>query len=464
MSFIAIDIGGSFIKGAVIDVDKLRLSRLIRITVPNFISVNTSFREINPQKIIAKVSQLIEKLLVHALPCEGIILCNQMHGFVLADSKSNAVSNFISWQDQRSLMQYPKGRRGRTYFAEMKGRIHPEMVLRCGNELKPGSPASVLYWHSKQQDSNLAGTVPTGIGDFITAKLTQSNPVTDITNAAAHGLYNLLDGKWDAEMISGLGLEKMNWPEIKPHGSIAGFYRINNKKIPIYTSCGDHQCAILGVLIDDDELSLNIATGSQVSILRTSSEFGNYQTRPFFENKYLRTVTHIPAGRSLNALINLLTELPSAQNLKINDPWPYIENRASKETSSNLKVAISFFPGAFGNSGFIKQIREDNLTIGHLFNSVFQNMVCNYYSSAMRLAPFGTYRRLVFSGGLINKSKLLQDMLQQRFQLPYRLSPHNEDTLMGLMALSLYYSKRVKCITDAVKIMREKFILSDSLS
>lgn len=464
MSFIAIDIGGSFIKGAVIDVDRLRLSRLIRITVPNFISVNTPFREINPQKIIAKVSQLIDKLLVPALPCEGIILCNQMHGFVLADSKNNAVSNFISWQDQRSLMPYPQGRRRKTYFAEMKGRIHPDMVLRCGNELKPGTPASVLYWHSKQQDANLAGLVPAGIGDFITAKLAPSNPGTDITNAAAHGLYNLLDGRWDTEMISDLGLEKMNWPEIKPHGSIAGFYSKNNKKIPIYTSCGDHQCAILGVLIDDDELSLNIATGSQVSILSTQIEFGNYQTRPFFEDKYLRTITHIPAGRSLNALINILTELPRAQNLKINDPWPYIEHRASQETSSDLKVAISFFPGALGNSGFIKQIREDNLTIGHLFNSVFQNMVCNYYRSALRLAPIGTYRRLVFSGGLINKSKLLQDMLQQRFQLPFRLSPHNEDTLMGLMVLSLYYSQRVECITDAVKIMREKFTLLDSLS
>ena len=67
--------------------------------------------------------------------------------------------------------------------------------------------------------------------------------------------------------------------------------------------------AILGALLQRDELSLNISTGSQVSLLKPKVEFGNFQTRPFFDGRFSITITHIPAGRALNALVKLLSEL-----------------------------------------------------------------------------------------------------------------------------------------------------------
>jgi hypothetical protein len=94
--------------------------------------------------------------------------------------------------------------------------------------------------------------------------------------------------------------------------------------VPCYTPIGDYQCAMVGALLQYGELSLNISTGSQVSLLKPQAEFGNYQTRPFFDGRFLATITHIPAGRSLNLLVKLFSKLAESQKIELADPWPYI--------------------------------------------------------------------------------------------------------------------------------------------
>jgi hypothetical protein len=66
-------------------------------------------------------------------------------------------------------------------------------------------------------------------------------------------------------------------------------------------------------LIRLEELSVNISAGAQASLLTSRFQPGGYQTRPYFDGLYLNTVTHIPAGRSLGILLDLLCELAKAQ-------------------------------------------------------------------------------------------------------------------------------------------------------
>jgi len=63
-----------------------------------------------------------------------------------------------------------------------------------------------------------------------------------------------------------------------------------------------------------------VATGSQVSRMTTVLTLGDYQTRPLFDGRFLNTFTYPPGGRSLNVLVDLVTELPAAQGVELQDP------------------------------------------------------------------------------------------------------------------------------------------------
>ena len=64
------------------------------------------------------------------------------------------------------------------------------------------------------------------------------------------------------------------------------------------------------------ELSINISTGSQVSRRTDRLEPGEVQTRAYFHGDLLQTITHLPAGRSLNVLVRLLTEVARAEGMQ----------------------------------------------------------------------------------------------------------------------------------------------------
>lgn len=64
----------------------------------------------------------------------------------------------------------------------------------------------------------------------------------------------------------------------------------------------DQQAALLGAGLEPGWVSVNLATGCQVSVL--SDEFStSVQTRPYFGGRFLHTVTHLPAGRLLAAAL-----------------------------------------------------------------------------------------------------------------------------------------------------------------
>jgi hypothetical protein len=217
---------------------------------------------------------------------------------------------------------------------------------------------------------------------------------------------------------------------------------------------GDHQCALAGAFLGPRELSLNIATGSQVSLLTPQLQLGDYQTRPFFDGQFLNTITHIPAGRSLNVLLGLLAELAAAEGLQLGDPWTTIQQAVAGVAGTDLAVDLAFFPGPVGERGAIANIREGNLTLGDLFYAAFSNMADNYHTCALQLAPNRDWQTLVFSGGLAQKLERLREMILARLPGPYRLCTSTEDTLLGLLVLALVVSGRAPTVAAAIETVR----------
>ncbi len=456
MSLIGIDLGTSFIKAGVLDLETLQLKHVQRVPFPEMLpALPTQYREFDPAKIMLAVHKVLSDIAPFAQDCEGIVICTQMHGVVFTTEQGEARSNLTTWQDQRVLDTHPS--HSGTYFDVLKARLNVDELRQLGNELRAGLPIGLFFWMAEQGKLPARDLIPASLADFVIANLCNCRPSTEITNAMAHGLLNLDTLDWHDEVIYKTGLTELSLPTILPHGSVAGWLEWGRQQIPCYTPVGDYQCSIVGALLRDDELSLNISTGSQVSLLKPYSEFGNFQTRPFFDGRFSITVTHIPAGRALNALVKLLSELAVSQGQELPDPWTYITQAAAQVHSPRLRANLAFYNSAVGDEGGFTHLREDELTIGHLFRAAFQSMAENYAMFAQRLSPQRDWNRLVFSGGLVQKIDMLRQLICEQFDAEYRVSPVQEDTLLGLMTLGLAFTGRTVSVAAATALLSDVY-------
>lgn len=456
MKLIGIDLGTSFLKGAVLDLDALAIRRIERQPFPEPVrGLAEAFREFAPAEIAAATRCLLDRLLRHAPDAAGVVMCSQLHGLVFTTERGEAVSNAINWQDQRALQPLPGGHG--SYFDEVNRRITRQERGELGNEPRPGLPLCYLFWLAQNNRLPAKPVVAASLPNFVIANLCGCLPKSDVTNAFAHGALDVQTLSWHQPVIRKLGLDGVRWPEIHPQGTVAGEYTVGSRRLPVFMPVGDYHCSQVGAFLDEGELSVNISTGSAVIQLARGCELGDFQTRPWFDGRFLKTVTHIPGGRALNALVRLLVELAHAQGVKLQDPWDYILAEAARVESTDLRVDPAFYFSAMGDHGAITNAREENLTVGNLFHAAFAGMADNYARCAARVAPGKDWTRLVFSGGVALKTDLLRRLICQRLGQAHRLAASGEDTLLGLLVLSLAFTGRFPSVAEAIAFARKHY-------
>ena len=427
MPAIVIDLGSTFIKGAVADLDACRLGSVRRHPFPPPLTGRPAgFFEVNPEAVAAAFTTMLDALLEECGTCEGLFLSTQMHGLVITSERGEALSPVVTWQDTRAA--------GACY-EEVRERIGEEAIRETGNDFRPGLPVCALYWMARENALPARHAIPAGIADFVLARLSETASGIDQTNAASHGALDLARGCWHAGVVEALGLGHLAWPEIHGQGTRVCTLTRQGQTFPCYAPVGDSQAALAGVLLAEDELSLNISTGSQAAVLSTKAEPGDCAVRPFFDGKFLRLVAHVPAGLALQALLDLLCEIPRARGLEIPDPWDYVTEAVSQVRDSGLDVDLSFYPTSFGDRGGIGNIQREELTVGHFFHSAYRGLAENYAACLTRLAPDTPPRRIAFSGGLARRQEKLREMIATRLDLPYRQSQTEEEALAGLLVL-----------------------------
>ncbi len=448
-AYIALDLGTSFIKAALVYPAERRVAHISRRPFPEPLAGRPAlWVEVDPAQVTAAVRSLLEELAPRAPECGGVVMCGQMAGLVLTGATGQALSPYISWRDQRLTLPAPGG--GGTYYDRLTERLSADDRRQLGQEVRPGATPSYLFWLAQ------TGQLPAGepyaatLLEFVLANLCGAPPVMEPTLAI--GFLNLETGDWHHEVLAKLGLAGVRWPALGDFRTVVGQVRVDGRRLPCYAAVGDQQCALVGAGVAADELSLNISTGSQASRTTPTLALGPYQTRPFFDGRFMNTITHIPAGRALNVLLALATELsgPDAR-----DPWPYLHQAAVAAGDTDLQVDLAFFPSPVGQRGTITNIHTDNLTLGHVFRAALRNMADNYQTCARRLAPAQDWQTLVFSGGLAHHLPLLRELILERLPGPARLSAVTEDTLTGLLALTQVLSGEAGTVAAAAESLRE---------
>lgn len=440
---LGVDIGSTSIKGCVLDLMQTKLGPVHQVAFPEPLASHSPlYHEVDVASVVAGVRQVLKELVAECPSARHAVFCSQMGGLILTDRQGGALGNYISWRDQRMLSRNPDS--DTTYWYEFRQRTTRDDLRRNGNELQPGSTISLLYWLAVNRSLPDSSFLAMQLGDYVVARLCDAGPCTEATMAL--GTIDLTTFQRCDEWVKRLGCVRVEWPAILPPSQPVGVCRIGEHPITCFPSIGDHQAALRGVGLRPRELSINVSTGSQVSLLTESLQLGDYQTRPYGDGRYLNTLTHLPAGRALNGLIDLLSELSQHEGYAVRDPWSIIEKEVESLRSTRyeeespehekLDIHLSFFAGPLGEEGSVHHIRLDNLTIGHWFHAAFRRMAKNYALCAARLGDASCYDTIALSGGLVQRLKVLREMIAEEFSCPARLIEFEEETLRGLLTIA----------------------------
>lgn len=449
MRFLGVDVGSSFIKGAVLDLDACAVSAVERTAAPETVGgLEPTFREVDPDVFLEGTRQVLERLYALAPDACGVVLCSQLHGTLLCDAAARPLTRFVTWQDTRTLLPLPGA--SESCYDAIERLVGPDDRRLLGNERVPGLPINQLHWlagHGRLP----AGAIPATLPFFLAARLCHDVIACDVTQGHGQGAVNIHTLDWHRPVLERLGLERLAWPRIVPQGDVVGQWRHGGRSLPVHAPVGDYHCSQVGALLHPDELSVNISTGSAVIRIARGCEMGDFQTRPWFDGTYLKTITHIPGGRAVNALLSLLGELAAAEGVTLRDPWGTAVTCATQVADGGgLEVDPAFYAGSMGDHGAIANLCESNMTVGHLFHALFTGMADNYARAAARIAPEHDWSRLVFSGGVAAKTPLLRRLIMDRLGTGHRLAPVEEDTLFGLLVLARAFAGRCPSVADAI--------------
>jgi xylulokinase len=455
MTYIAVDIGTSYIKGGIVDTDAVTLSEVRRKQSPSSIRhTEPLLHELDPSAIVSIVQHLIEELMSNDASCQGVLMCGQMSGLVLCSEDGRPLTNYISWRDGRCLMPHPSGEA--TYFDLFTERVGSDAQRRLGNEFRPGMPLAFLHWlHERHELPTDQPASPVTLPDFVAANLCGSRPVMEWTSTC--GSLDVASLSFPDDLIEALGLGDLQWPEIVDYKTLVGECHIGGKHLPVYAPVGDQQCALAGMLLMPGELSVNIATGSQLAMISDTADVGECQVRAYFDGQFLRTISHVPAGRALTVIMDLLTEISANQGLNSDGAWDCFFEQAEATECSDLEVNLALFPSPIPGPGGILNMREDNVSVGHIARACFEQMSAYYEMLSRRIEPNRDWQRIVLSGGISNKSDLLRRRILDRLGGDYRLAAEAEDTLLGLMVLGRVIDGQNETVADAARhVTRER--------
>ncbi|MCA9012112.1 MAG: hypothetical protein KDB01_20310 [Planctomycetaceae bacterium] len=428
---IGLDIGSSTIKAGILDLDSGAVTDLTREAFPERIAGLPSHHfEVDPDEVVRRVAGLIHRLATAAPDIDSIFCCGQMGGVLLCNQKLRPLTNYLSWRDQRTTLPNDSGL---TTLESLRNRWTDSMFEVIGSELKPGSATSLLFWLQQRRQLPDQAT-PVTLGDYVVSKL--CGVPLQMERTQTIGMLNLRTGDWYHEAFAHLHLEDLHWPQLTTTDHAAGTMVIAGRSLSIYPVVGDQQAALRGIDLQPHELSVNLSTGAQVSQITATFQPAQCQSRSWFHGQFLNTITHIPAGRSLNVLESLLTELARRAGLHIEDSWNLIAQAVSQSEGGGLRSDLSFFAGALGCEGRIEGITTENLTVGNLFQSAFDFMADSCLTCSQRLNPQPAWHQLAVSGGLVQSFPTLRQKLQDRFRLPFREVAEQEETLLGLLKIA----------------------------
>jgi len=344
-----------------------------------------------PLRLYRNAFEELVRLIDIKQQADKIFTCFEMHGFSLDDY-------YYSWKDARADLSWSY-----QFYNETKMRLKPGMAF---------STIKALNIKNKK-----IGTLANAILDEIEGN--------HISLVASQGLVQYSSADLSDKILHYLNCE--TYPIVD---SYLGASTIDKKRYQIYGGLGDLQAALIGSdLGNAADLVLNLGTGSQVAMLMSN---GEGDLRPIDKSSWAKVITHIPAGRALNVLAELLE--PS----RFWNIWNQLTIDDLLEQNP-IQVDLKIFEGSWGyispdKSGLV--YLKESQTIKQFISAIACSWLNQYCLAIETIDKDCITKNVILSGGLADKSHFALDYLghkdrTRKYSLMKTLT--GETTLDGLI-------------------------------
>ena len=430
--FIAIDIGSSFLKAAVFDIEQNSIVEQVKVKSPaKEILADGNKYEVKAALYVDLVKKFIDEFSSKYQNIKGLLLSTQQHGFVYEVDKD---CRYISWQDQRCIEIKAKDESYLDYLHS----IIPEPLLKpCGVPLKPALGMCNLFTMLEQDPALPRNGELYTLGSYIYKHIIGRN-IAHPQNLTQLGIYQVHDKIYNRELLKLLGLEQVKLPEITDSDTqVVGVLHKNGQEIKVYPDFGDVQISALGAGLPYDGALINIATAAQVLVPTNEFSRGKFETRPYFNNSYIKVISNMPSGRNIDVFIRFISQVMlDVFGIKTEPGFIFEQvHRLLKDKKlSALEIDPRFYAtGDHVSGGVISGINANNLNISMLFAALFKSMAKTYISTIKDLCDLYKLSAIVCAGGVSWRLPELIQEIEKEAHIPCRLSLMEDESLNGML-------------------------------
>ena len=406
--FALLDIGGTDIKSSIYLTERDEISFLKRSKTPNLLKPSEIKREIDPNVLLKEIYIHLTEIKSLNIEISGLLVSGQMGGWITTNESNNPLSNIISWQDLRSTIK------------KDSLNIDPSFIQLNGGESRAGLPLFGLLsdYHERELTDKIRFHTLTS---FVAASLSRDYQyLIHKTDIASSGMYNIYDNSYFLELIKERNV-KICLPEVCESLTPIGYSDFLN--CAVYTPVGDQQASLYGARLDKNSLVINIGTGGQASKIYDGKITKN-QVRPYFFGAKIETITHLPAGR----LIDFIVELSTKEKVNDKDFKEFynaepIENIITNLNLTEFEECINVLERDFSH-------HEPDLFPGT------SNAIIQHYLKTIDSLEISEIDRFVFVGGVGHNYKMLHKKVKNKYNIEIQVPNLEESTLQGLGYLS----------------------------
>ena len=422
MKTLGLDIGTTTISAVVAENTQI----LTALTLKNgsFLASSNSWERIqDPNFIRTTALQAVETLLRQHPDTARIGLTGQMHGILYLDRTGNPVSPLYTWQDGRGDQRYD----GALTYTEVLERT-------TGYALAAGYGMVTHFYNLKNGLVPENAVVLCTIQDYLAMVLTESSaPVTDASDGASFGMFDVEKGCFDATALEMAGINPAMLPPIAKNPHI-GCYK---GKIPVYAAIGDNQASFLGAVGGElQSMLVNVGTGGQFSVYTPEyMTCPGLETRPFLGG-FLLVGASLCGGRAYALMERFFRDSVFAMTGECPENcYDAMDKLLRQGMPENIPELTPLFQGTRQDPtlrGSLVGLSTENFTPRHFLWAMLKGMAGELHGMYRQyLLGGGKPARLVGSGNGLRMNRHLQRCVSEAFDMTLTMSACAEEAAAG---------------------------------
>ena len=341
-----------------------------------------------------------------------IIICSEMHGYALFNEKTNKITKYFSWRFQKKNYLTKK------IIKNLENRNFQKIT-----GLKPRLGLPIVNWLSHQNNKSDKNFL-CGIGEILCIIGGKYNGTLHSTYAQSTGFYKINNDSFFNKKIFSNKI-------VKTKKNLIGTILFKNEKKNIYGGYGDLQAAFTGTKIKNNEILINMGTGSQIILKNNTLNLNSFEKRNYFNNE-LNCKTHIPSGRSLDLIADKINKIYHKQNYF----WIKLKKIKLKNLiQCNENIDLDYFK--------LKKVLNTNEIKKNLneFMIIVLKSYCEQYIDCINKLSMKKFKtkNLVLSGGIPKIVPIIKSYIQFKTGINTRFyNSRVDETLIGLIKLFKY--------------------------